>query len=95
MPFIWFSFNAKKRFLKEATHIVLINSFNNFLPVSNKKNFVFRSLKKMEAKIIKDEAKDMLKEFIHRSFMPNEINISFKNIFYKSLESLNKNLLLR
>ena len=36
----------------------------------------------------------MLKEFIHRSFMPNDINNSFKNIFYKSLESLNKTLVL-
>ena len=93
MPFIWFSFNAKK-ILKEATHIVLINSFNNFLPLSNKRNFILRSLKRMETKIIKDEPKDMLKEFIYRSFMPNHMNNSFKNIFYKSLESLNKTLLL-
>ena len=48
----------------------------------------------METKIINDEPNDMLKEFIHRSFMPNDINNSFKNIFYKSLESLNKPLLL-
>ena len=48
----------------------------------------------METKIIKDEHKDMLKEFIHRSFLPNPMNNSFKNIFYKSLESLNKTLLL-
>jgi pimeloyl-[acyl-carrier protein] methyl ester esterase len=48
----------------------------------------------MEAKIIKDEPKDMLKEFIHRSFMPNHMDNSFKNIFYKSLETLNKSLLL-
>ena len=48
----------------------------------------------METKITKDETKDMLKEFIHRSFMPNHMNDSFKNIFYKSLESLNKTLLL-
>ena len=48
----------------------------------------------METKIIKDEPKDMLKEFIYRSFMPNHMNNSFKNIFYKSLESLNKTLLL-
>ena len=48
----------------------------------------------METKIIKDETKDMLKEFVHRSFLPNDINNSFKNIFYKSLESLNKTLLL-
>jgi len=48
----------------------------------------------METKIVKDEPKEMLKEFINRSFMPNNINNSFKNIFYKSLESLNKTLLL-
>ena len=48
----------------------------------------------MEAIIIKDEPTDMLKEFVHRSFMPNHMNNSFKNIFYKSLESLNKTLLL-
>jgi len=84
----------QKKILKEATHIVLINSFNNFLPVSNKRNFILKSLKRMETKIIKDETNDMLKEFIHRSFMPNHMNNSFKNIFYKSLESLNKTLLL-
>ena len=84
----------QKKILKEATHIVLINSFNNFLPLSSKKNFILRSLIRMETKIIKGETKDILKEFIHRSFMPNDINHSFKNIFYKSLESLNKTLLL-
>jgi len=83
-----------KKILKEATHIVLINSFNNFLPLNNKRNFILRSLKRMETKIIKDEHKDMLKEFINRSFMPNHMNNSFKNNFYKSLESLNKTLLL-
>ena len=48
----------------------------------------------METKIIKNETKDMLKEFINKSFMPNNVNNSFKNIVYKSLESLNKTLLL-
>ena len=76
----------QKEILEEATHIVLINSFNNFLPLSNKRNFILRSLKRMETKIIKDKPKDMLREFIHRSFMPNQMNNSFKNIFYKSLE---------
>jgi len=84
----------QKKILKEATHFVLINSFNIFLPLSNKRNYILRSLKRMETKIIKNEPKDMLKEFIYRSFMPNHINNSFKNIFYKSLESLNKTLLL-
>ena len=84
----------QKTILKEATHIVLINSFNNFLPESKERNFILRSLKRMEIKIIKGQSKNMLKEFIHRSFMPNDINNSFKNIFYKSLENLNKTLLL-
>ena len=84
----------QKNILEEATHIVLINSFNNFLPVSYKRNFILRSLKRMETKILKDETKDMLKEFINRSFMPNYMNNSFKKIFYKSLESLNKTLLI-
>ena len=84
----------QKNILKEAPHIVLINSFNNFLPLSNKRNFILKSLKRMETKIIKDETNYMLKEFIHRSFMPNHMNNNFKNIFYKSLESLNKTLLL-
>ena len=83
-----------KKILEEATHIVLINSFNNFLPLSNKRDFILRSLKRMETKIKKDKPKDMLKEFILRSFMPNHMNNSFKNSFYKSLESLNKTLLL-
>ena len=83
----------QKKILEEATHIVLINSFNNFLPMSHKRNFILRSLKRMETKI-NAEPKDMLKQFLNRSFMPNDINNSFKNIFYKSLESLNKTLLL-
>ena len=85
----------QKTILKKATHIVLINSFNNFLPISNKRNLILRSLKRMETKIEKDGTKDMLKEFIYRSFMPNDINISFKNMFYESLENLNKKLLLK
>ena len=84
----------QKKILKEATHIVLINSFNNFLPLSNKRNFILRSLKRMETKIIKNATKDILKEFINRSFMPNDMKNSFKNIFYKNLENLNKTLLL-
>ena len=47
----------------------------------------------MEKKIIKSETKDILKEFIDRSFKPNIVNFDFKNIFYKNLESLNHHLL--
>ena len=85
----------KKFLLKEATHIVFINSFNNFLPLGNKRNLILRSLKKMEKKINRSETKDVLKEFIERSFMPNNIDINFKNVFYKNLKSLNQSLLLK
>ena len=40
------------------------------------------------------EAEVMLKEFIRRSFLPNNISINFHSMFYKNLESLNNNLLL-
>ena len=84
----------QKSVLQEATHIVLINSFNNFLPLNNKRKFILRSLKRMEQKIIKFETKNMMKEFIERSFMPNIINIDLQNIFYKNLENINRKLLL-
>jgi len=45
----------QKKIIEEAIHVVLINSFNNFLPVSNKRNFILRSLKRMETKIIKNQ----------------------------------------
>ena len=84
----------QKNLLDEASHVVFINSFINFLPSSKKSNLIYRSLKRMEKKILSFEAEDMLKEFIHRCFLPNEININFKNMFYKDLEGLNNNLLL-
>ena len=84
----------QENLLNEASHIVLINSFNNFLPSTKKRNLIYRSLKRMEKKIKSFEAEIMLKEFIHRSFLPNNMTINFQNIFYKNLEGLNNNLLL-
>ena len=48
----------------------------------------------MEKKIMLFEAEVMLKEFIRRSFLPNNMSINFQTMFYKNLESLNNNLLL-
>ena len=81
--------------LDEASHVVFINSFNNFLPSSKKRNLIYRSLKRMEKKIISFETEDMLKEFIHRSFLPNNMTVNFQNMFYKNLRGLNNNLLLK
>ena len=80
--------------LDEASHVVFINSFNNFLPSTNKRNLIYRSLKRMEKKIMSFEAEVMLKEFIYRCFLPNNMTIDFQNMFYKNLRSLNNNLLL-
>ena len=84
----------KKNFLDEASHIVFINSFNNFLPRSKNRNLIYRTLKRMEKKIMSFEAEEMLKEFIHRSFSPNNMPTHFQNMFYKNLEDLNYSLLL-
>ena len=80
--------------LDEASHVILINSFNNFLPSSKKRNLIYRSLKRMEKKIMSFETEDMLKEFMRRSFLPNNMTINFQNMFYKNLEGLNNNLLI-
>ena len=48
----------------------------------------------MEKKIMLFEAEVMLKEFIRRSFLPNNMNINFQKMFYKKLGRLNNNLLL-
>ena len=84
----------QENLLDEASHVVFINSFNNFLPSSKKRNLIYRSLKRMEKKIILLEAEVMLKEFIRRSFLPNTMTINFQHMFYKKLGGLNKNLLL-
>ena len=80
--------------LDEASHVVFINSFNNFLPSTKKRNLIFRSLKRMEKKIMSFEAEVMLKEFIHRSFFPNNMTINFQKMFNENLRCLNNNLLL-
>ena len=85
----------EKRLFKEATHIVFINSFNNFLPVKHNRNLILKSIKRMERKITQFKTKNVLEEFIYRSFMPNNINIDFKNIFYRSLENCNPQILLK
>ena len=85
----------QRSLIDEASHIVFINSFNNFLPSNKKRILIYKSLKRMEKKIMSVEAEDMLKEFIRRSFLPNNMAIDFKNIFYKNLRGLNKNILLK
>ena len=83
-----------KEILREASHIVLINSFYNFIPSNNESKITMRTLLRMEKKINSGEVRFMLKEFISRSFMPNQVDIKFKSIFNLKSKQINlKNLL--
>ena len=83
-----------KEILREASHIVLINSFYNFIPSNNESKITMRTLLRMEKKINSGEVRFMLEEFINRSFMPNQVDIKFKSIFNLKSKQINlKNLL--
>ena len=84
----------EKEILKEASHIVLINSFFNFIPTNNESNITIRTLRRMEKKINTLEVRFMLEEFISRSFFPNPVDINFKSDFNLNSKKINlKNLL--
>ena len=85
----------EKEILKEASHIILINSFFNFIPKNNESNITMRTLRRMEKKINTIEVRFMLEEFISRSFMPNEVDIRFKSIFDQKSKQININSLLK
>ena len=85
----------EKEILKEASHIVLINSFFNFIPTNNERNITMRTLRRMEKKINTLEVRLMLEEFISRSFMPNQVDIEFKSIFNLKLKQINLKILLQ
>jgi len=77
--------------LLSATHAVLINSFYNFIPDNFEKELTYRSLKRMEKKIGGSEKIQMLKSFINRSFLPNEINTYFQKKYIQKLNKINTN----
>ena len=85
----------EKEILKEASHIVLINSFFNFIPTNHESNITMRTLKRMEKKINTLEVRLMLEEFISRSFMPNKVDIKFKSIFNLNSKQINLKRLLK
>ena len=84
-----------KEILREASHIVLINSFYNFIPSNNESKITMRTLLRMEKKINSGEVRFMLEEFISRSFMPNQVDIKFKSIFNLNSKQINLKRLLK
>ncbi len=81
--------------LKEATHVVLINSFNNFIPNNSQEKYTLRALKRMEKKINLLEINSLLEEFIKKSFMPNKVDIDFQSIYKTDNKVININILLK
>ena len=83
----------KRNILSRASHAVLINSFFNFIPANNRRNFIIRSLKKMEKKFNPKELKLLIKDFITRSFLPNELEVDFQELLKINNEDINSSLL--
>jgi len=84
-----------KEILKEASHIVLINSFFNFIPTNKESNITLRTLRRMEKKMNTGEVRSMLEEFINRSFMPNQVDMKFNSIFNLNSKQINLKSLLK
>ena len=84
----------KKNLFKEATHIVLINSFDSFIPPNKKSTLTIKTLKKMEKKINPKLVRSMLEEFINRSFLPNSVDKEFISKYKKNLKEINISLLI-
>ncbi len=85
----------EKEILKEASHIILVNSFFNFIPTNNERNITTRTLRKMEKKINTSEVRFMLEEFLSRSFMPNQVDIKFKSNLNLNSKQINLKRLLK
>jgi len=83
----------KRNILSRASHAVLINSFFNFIPANNRRNFIIRSLKKMEKKFNPKELKLLIKDFITRSFLPNDLEVDFQELLKINNEDINSSLL--
>ena len=81
--------------LSQATHIVLVNSFNNFVPTNNEREITLVALKKMEKKINPIQIESLLREFIKKSFKPNQVDTNFQSIFKLESKNINIDLLLK
>ncbi len=75
--------------LLNASHVIFINSFYNFIPDNKDRKLIIRSLKRMEKKFNKEEIKVMLYEFYKNSFFPNKIISHYKKIISSEFDDLN------
>ena len=81
--------------LKEATHLILINSFINFIPTNYESKLTLKELKRMEKKINPSDINHLIKKFITKSFEPNQVDLSLKYIFDLDVKKININKLMK
>ena len=82
--------------LLKATHVILINFFYNFLPVSQqRRKFTIKALNRMRNKLKNDEYKSMLEEFIKRSYLPRSCKFKIKGSSDFDLKSINRSILMQ
>ena len=67
-----------KQVLKQATHIVLINSFSRFIPIGRKSRSIKMALNTMMNAIDTPNEVTMLRKFHIKAYKPNYINVESK-----------------
>ena len=78
-----------RNILLNASHVIFINSFYNFIPDNKDRKLIIKSLERMKKKLNKQEVKNMLNEFYKNSFFPNEINLNNKKKFASKFDNAN------
>ena len=85
----------KKETISKASHIVLINSFYNFIPRNpHNRKFTLRALNRMRNKLVNNECREMLQEFITKSYSPKHSNYNLEDLSNINLQSINKTALI-
>ena len=85
----------KKSIRLEATHIVLINSFYNFIPKRRlERKYILRTLNLMKKKMENNQFNTMLDEFIKNSLSPKDIDFNFQKKLNLKYKNINRSLLM-
>ena len=82
-----------RNILMNASHAIFINSFYQFIPETQDRKLIIRSLERMEKKLNNKEIELMLNEFYKNSFLPNEIDLNYQKTISSKINNANISLL--
>ena len=85
----------EKQILKEATDIVLINSFSSFIPNNKEARLIKTALLGMKRALGTSQEKKMLKNFLAKSFHPHPLNNITKRLISIDLSDSGRKTLQR